>query len=116
MVAIGLVAISLMLVLSLIPAGIHSAQRAEDIQTAAAWTRELLEGAPVPEDFPIDKKIASEEFKKKLGQTNFTSVRKLYTKPGEKFLYHIEVETSWEDGTRPLKLELTRYDPAGPTP
>lgn len=116
MVAIGLVAISLMLVLSLIPAGIHSAQRSEDIQTAAAWTRELLEGAPVPETFPIETAIASETFTKKLGQTNFTAVRKLFTKPGEKYLYHIEVETSWDDGIKPLKLGLTRYDPAGPLP
>ena len=41
MVAIGLIAVSLMMVLALIPAGIHSAQRAENVQSAAAWSRRL---------------------------------------------------------------------------
>lgn len=116
MVAIGLIAVSLMLVLSLIPAGIHSAQRAEDIQTAAAWSRGLLESAPVPEKFPIPNDIAQETFSKKLGVTEFTAKRRLYLKPGEHFLYHIEVETVWKEGLRPLKLSLTRYNPAGPEP
>ena len=48
MVAIGLIAVSLMMVLALIPAGIHSAQRAENVQSAAAWSRQLIEDAPVP--------------------------------------------------------------------
>ena len=58
MVAIGLIAVSLMLVLALIPAGIQSSQRAENVQSAAAWARELMEDAPVPEEFPIPELIA----------------------------------------------------------
>lgn len=114
--AIGLISVSLMLVLSLIPAGIHSAQRAEDIQSAAAWSRRLLESAPVPETFPISTDMARTEHQMTIGRTRFKAVRTLFTRPGEHFLYHIEVETSWDPEARPLKLSLTRYNPAGPKP
>lgn len=116
MVAVALIAVSLMLVLALIPAGIHSAQRAENVQAAAAWSRQLLENAPVPEEFPIPPEIAKTEHQAKIGSTNFTAVRTLSTIPGESYLYKIEVETNWDDAVEPVRLSLTKYDPAGPEP
>ncbi len=114
MVAIGLIAASLMLVLALIPAGVHSAQRAEDIQGALAWSRQLIESAPVPEEFPIAAELALSTHHIKLGHTEFEATRTLSVVPGESFLYRIEVETTWNDAVKPLKLSLTRFDPAGP--
>ena len=114
--AVALIAVSLMLVLALIPAEIHSAQRAENVQAAAAWSRQLLENAPVPEEFPIPPEIAKTEHQAKIGSTNFTAVRTLSTIPGESYLYKIEVETNWDDAVEPVRLSLTKYDPAGPEP
>jgi len=116
MVAIGLISVSLMLVLALIPAGIHSAQRAENVQAAAAWSRELLENAPVPEEFPIPDEMAESQHSVKIGNTEFEATRTVSTIPGENFLYRIEVETTWREGVEPLKLSLTRFNPAGPEP
>lgn len=116
MVAIGLIAVSLMLVLALIPAGIHSAQRAENVQSAAAWSRQLIEDAPVPEEFPIAAEIAEEEFQMKIGRTEFRATRRLSTMPGEYFVYRIDVETEWDEGQQPVKLSLVKYNPAGPEP
>ena len=116
MVALGLVSVSLMLVLSLIPAGIHSAQRAEDIQSAAAWSRELLETAPLPETFPIPSDQAESQHEAKLGHTHFKATRRLSTVPGRAFVYRIEVETTWDPEAQPIKLSFTRYNPAGPEP
>jgi Tfp pilus assembly protein PilV len=116
LVAIGLIAVSLMLVLALIPAGIHSAQRAENVQSAAAWSRQLLEDAPVPEEFPIPEDIALENFTMKIGRTEYRAERRLSTIPGENFIYRIEVETEWDEGVRPVILSLVKYNPAGPEP
>ncbi len=116
MVAIGLIAVSLMMVLALIPAGIHSAQRAENVQSAAAWSRQLIEDAPVPEEFPIAPDIAEEQFEMKIGRTNYRAVRRLSTMPGEHFVYRIDVETTWDEAQQPVKLSLVKYNPAGPEP
>lgn len=116
MVAIGLISVSLMLVLALIPAGIHSAQRAEDIQSAAAWSRELLEKAPVPETFPIPADMAVTTHSTKLGKTYFEAVRRLTTIPDQAFVYRIEVVTTWDPEAQPLSISMTRYNPAGPEP
>lgn len=114
--AIGLISVSLMLVLALIPAGIHSAQRAENVQSAAAWSRQLLESAPVPEEFPIPTAIAKEDFTTTIGRTEYKAERRLSTIPGKNFIYRIEVETKWEEGVRPIKLSMDKYNPAGPGP
>jgi prepilin-type N-terminal cleavage/methylation domain-containing protein len=116
MVAIGLIAVSLMLVLALIPAGIQSAQRAENVQSAAAWSRQLIEDAPVPEEFPIPDSIAKENFQETIGRTKYRAERRLSTVPGEFFMYRIEVEIEWDEGVRPLTLSLVKYNPAGPAP
>lgn len=107
--AIGLIAVSLMLILSMIPAGIQSSQRAADIQMAAAWARQLIEETPQPTN---NTPPAEEEFSKKIGPTHFKSTRKI--KITGDYLYQIEVETSWDAGVEPLRLSLTRYNPAGP--
>ena len=116
MVAIALIAVSLMLVLALIPAGIHSAQRAENVQAAAAWSRQLLENAPVPDEFPIPSEIARTEHQTKIGSTDFSAVRTLNTIPGESYLYKVAVETTWGEAVEPVRLSLTKYNPAGPEP
>ena len=116
MVAIGLIAVSLMLVLALIPAGIHSAQRAENIQAAAAWSRKLIETAPLPEVFPIPAGMEDEKFEEKIGNTYFSADRRLSLLEGQPYLYRIEVETTWREAVQPVKLSVTRYNPAGPEP
>ena len=116
MVAIALMAVSLMLVLSLIPAGIRSAQRAENIQAATAWSRQLLEEAPTPEEFPILEEIRKTEHELKIGHTNFSAVRRLSLVEDKFFLYRIEVVANWSEASRPLTLSATRFNPAGPVP
>ena len=69
----------------------------------------------IPE-FPIPPEIAKTEHQAKIGSTNFTAVRTLSTIPGESYLYKIEVETNWDDAVEPVRLSLTKYDPAGPEP
>lgn len=112
MVALGLIAISLMLILGLVPAGVHSAQRASDVQSATAWSRQLLESTPPPSEFPIPASEATSSHEMKIGKTWFRATRRL-TSPGP-YLYRIEVETTWDDGSRPLQLSLTRFSPGGP--
>jgi uncharacterized protein (TIGR02598 family) len=112
MVALGLIAVALMLVLGLIPVGVQSSQRAADIQAAAAWSRQLIEDTPPPKDLPIPSDLASKEFKQQIGSTKFTAVRTV--KVTGPYLYRIEVETTWRGASHPVKLSLTRYNPAGP--
>lgn len=112
MVALGLIAVSLMLILGMIPAGIQSSQRAADIQAAAAWSRQLLEETPPPSDLPIPGAEALTQHERTIGPTEFRATRRL-TLTGP-YLYRIEVETTWRDGVRPLHLSLTRFNPAGP--
>lgn len=112
MVALGLLAVSLMLVLGLVPAGVHSAQRAADVQSATAWSRQLLESTPPPTEFPIPSTLASSSHELTIGKTHFQAVRRV-SSPGP-YLVRIEVETSWNDGPEPLRLSLTRFSPGGP--
>jgi hypothetical protein len=112
MVALGLVAVSLMMVLGMIPAGITSSQRAADVQAAAAWSRQLLEETPPPIEFPIPSELAYSEHQQQIGSTVFQAVRRV-TEHGP-YLNRIEVETTWKEGIPPLKLSVTRYNPAGP--
>lgn len=114
LVALGLISVSLMLVLGLIPAGVQSSQRAADVQTAAAWSRQLIEEAPVPEHFPIPRSKAVTDHVQQIGPTIFTAQRRLQVVGP--YLYRIEVETSWEAGKQPVKLALTRFNPGGPEP
>ena len=116
MVAISLIAVSLMLVLALIPAGIQSAQRSENIQSATAWSRQLIETAPVPSEFPIPNEIAVTEHETKIGNTRFEGKRTLSLLPGKTYLYRIEVEINWSEATRPLTISVSKFNPAGPQP
>lgn len=116
MVALGLIAVSLMLVLAMIPAGIHSSQRAEDVQSATAWSRQLLEDAPAPTAFPIPADLATQEFTTQIGRTHFRAIRRIATIPGESFTYRVEVETHWDEEAQPVKLSLLKYNAEGPEP
>lgn len=110
--ALGLVAISLMLILGLIPAGIAASQRASDIQSAAAWSRQLLEETSAPSALPIPTDEAESTHELQIGPTLFTATRKIaVTGP---FLFRIEVETSWRAGIEPIRMSLTRFNPDGP--
>lgn len=112
MVALGLIAVSLMLILGLVPAGVTSAQRAADVQSAAAWSRQLLESTPTPTEFPIPASLALSNHEEKIGNTHFEATRRVST-PGA-YLVRIEVQTTWADATQPLTLTLTRFSPGGP--
>lgn len=113
MVALGLISVCLMMVLGMIPAGIQSSQRAADVEAAATWSRQLLEETPAPGDFPIPPSLAESTFTRQIGATVFTATRKV--RVDGPYLYRIEVETSWGKLERPLKISLTRFNPAGPT-
>ena len=109
LVALGLIAISLMLILGMIPAGIQSSQRAADIQMAAAWSRQLLEEAPQPNSSTPPPDLNET---KTIGSTEFQAKRTIRSTGN--YLYQIQVETSWNAGVEPIRLSLTRYNPAGP--
>ncbi len=112
MVAMGLIAMALMMVLGLIPGGIQSSQRAADLQAAAAWSRQLIEETPAPDDFPIPRALARSEFTQQIGPTFFQAVRTVQVKGP--YLYRIEVSTTWQDAVKPLVISLTRFHPGGP--
>ena len=98
-----------MLILGMIPAGIASSQRAADIQMAAAWSRQLLEEAPQPNSSTPPPDLNET---KTIGSTAFPAKRTIRSTGN--YLYQIQVETSWNAGVEPIRLSLTRYNPAGP--
>lgn len=112
MVALGLIGVALMLVLSLIPLGVHSRQRASDQQSASAWARSLLEETPAPEGFPLPAELALSRHQKSIGPTRFWAERRV-TVSGP-YRVRIEVTARWSASAPPLVLSLTRYNPAGP--
>lgn len=112
LVALGLIAVSLMMVLSMIPAGIRSSQRAADVQAAAAWARQLIEETPPPSEFPIPSELALSSHQQKIGSTNFQAERKVTVKGP--YLYRIEVTATWHSADVPVTMSLTRFNPAGP--
>lgn len=114
MVALGLIAVSLMLILGLVPAGVTSAQRAADVQAATAWSRQLLESTPTPTEFPLPAELALSEHEQKIGSTHFRATRRVTTP--EPYLVRIEVETTWPDAVKPLTLNLSKFSPGGPEP
>jgi general secretion pathway protein I len=111
-VALGLLALAMMMVLGLIPAGIESSQRASDVQGAAAWSHSLIEQCPAPTEFPIPGDLASAEFQMQVGPTLYSAVRTVKTIGP--YLYRIEVQTTWDEDAPPVHLSLTRFNPAGP--
>lgn len=112
LVALGLIAVSLMMVLSMIPAGIHSSQRASDVQAAAAWARQLIEETPAPTEFPIPSDLALSQHQQRIGSTDFSAERKVTVKGP--YLYRIEVTATWNAADVPVTISLTRFNPAGP--
>lgn len=112
MVALGLIAVCLMMVLGMIPAGVKSSQRASDVQAAAAWSRQLIEETPSPGEFPIPAALAHSTHTQQVGATVFSAVRRVAVEGP--YLYRIEVTTTWDKLERPLQLSLTRFNPAGP--
>ncbi len=112
MVALGLVAVSLMLILGLIPAGITASQRASDIQSAAAWSRQLLEETSAPSTLPIPAAEAESTHELQIGPTVFTATRRL--KVTGPYLFRTEVETRWRAGIEPITMSVTRFNPDGP--
>ena len=102
-----------MLILGLIPAGIQSSQRASDVQAAAGLARKLLEETRPPEDSPIPVAQAHQEGDIQVGPTEFHWVRTVQV-AGD-YLYRTEVVIRWRDAVQPVKLSLTRYNPAGPS-
>lgn len=112
LVALGLIAVSLMLILGLIPAGIQSSQRASDVQVAAGLARKLLEETTPPEDSPIPADQANQTGELLVGVTEYRWRRSV--RISGDYLYRTEVEITWRDGVQPVKMSLTRYNPAGP--
>ena len=112
LVALGLIAVSLMMVLSMIPAGVRASQRAADVQDAAAWARQLIEETPSPNEFPIPADLAMSNHAQKIGATDFTAQRKVTVKGA--YLYRVEVTVTWRAADVPVTIALTRYNPAGP--
>lgn len=113
-VALGLITASLMLVLGLIPVGIHAAEKARTLQYATFWSQRLLEECPAPESLPIPTHLARANFSQTDGPTAYQAVRTVQA--SGPFLYLITVETTWPGSTKPLHVELLRYNPDGPKP
>lgn len=108
MVALGLSAMALMLVLSLIPAGIRASRQAQAIRLAHSWSMQLIEETPMPERLPLPKKLAQASFAQKLQGIDFKATRTVNIIGP--FLYKIEVHTSWPSASRPLTIALTRFN------
>lgn len=105
MVAVVILASALMLVLGLMPGGVLSLQKAENLQAATAFGEELLETAPAPESFPV----TPETFQRKANGTDFEATRSVRRESETTYL--IEVSVNWSTAERPLLLELLRFDP-----
>lgn len=105
MVAVMLLATALMMVLSLMPTGILSLKQAENVQTATAFGEGLLEGAPIPESFPV----AEEEIRQTINGTEFVATRS-YQKLTDTS-YDVRVKIEWSTGRQPLEMRLRRFVP-----
>lgn len=108
MVALGLITMALMLVLSLIPAGIRASRQAQATRLALSWSMQLIEETRMPERLPLPKKLAQSSFEQKLQGIDFKATRTVNIIGP--FLYKIEVRTSWPGANRPLTIALTRFN------
>lgn len=107
----ALIVACLMLILSLIPAGIKGSKLSEDSQIAMAWSRQLLAEAPTPQSYPIHADLALSHHKTKVLELELTATRTI--EPAGPYLHRVEVTTEWPNGKTPMKLGSTRFSPVG---
>ena len=112
MTAMALVTVCVMLILSLIPAGIRGSKLSENHQVAMAWSRKLLGGAPTPKSYPVNPELALSHHQTEIGALKLSATRTV--KQAGPYLHQVEVVTEWATGKTPLILSLTRFSPAGP--
>ncbi len=102
-VAVVLLAAALMLILALMPAGLLSLKKAENLQTAQGYASELLETAPVPTTLPSQP----ENFERTLNGNRFEASR--WAEKTGPHTYEWTVEVHWPRAQRPVTLKLRRF-------
>ncbi len=112
LVALGLVTVSLFLVLALIPTGLAASRQASQLQSALAWSRHLVETAPLPKPSSIQPVVSQHQ--ETLGQVDFQAQRTVTALSPT--LASITVQTTWPGNNRPLVLTLERYHESWPSP
>ena len=108
LVAVGLFATGLMLVLSLLPAGVLSLQQAENLQTATQFAQGLIEEAPEPTSFPVTET----DLRYSANGMDFVATRVIREVPppggGDANLYETTVKVDWNGCRVPVELSLRR--------
>lgn len=108
LVAVGLFSTGLMLVLSLLPAGVLSLQQAENLQTATQFAQRLIEEAAEPATFP--KTDADLRYSANGMDFKATRVIREVTPAGggTPLCYEIMVKVDWNGCRVPVELTLRR--------
>jgi uncharacterized protein (TIGR02598 family) len=105
-VAIGIIATSLIMIVSIIPTGVLSLKKAEDYQSANAYGMSLIEetrnSRPACSSYPVTDLVAEKTF----NNTKFLFQRDIYAldsrNPHE--FYDILVTITWARQPQPLRL------------
>ena len=110
LVAAGFLAVAVIMVLSLMPAGILSLHRAQTLETATALAQGLLEEAPVP-DGPLPPPQIS---RVQMNGVAFVCTRSFRRVDPE--LTDVVAKVTWEGSAQPVELWLRHYRPSGGLP
>ena len=108
LVAVGLFATGLMLVLSLLPAGVLSLQQAENLQTATTFGQRLLEEVAEPTAFPVTET----NLRYSANGMDFVATRVSREVPptggGDANTWETTVKVDWNGCRVPVELTLRR--------
>jgi prepilin-type N-terminal cleavage/methylation domain-containing protein len=105
-VALGIIAVSLIMIISIIPTGVLSLKKAEDIQSASAYGMSLIEetrkSRPAYTAYPVTDLTAEKVF----NNTRFLFQRDIYAIDSQNphNFYDIVVTITWSRQPQPLRL------------
>jgi uncharacterized protein (TIGR02598 family) len=110
-VAVAILASSILIIISIIPTGVLSLKKSEDIQSASAYGMELIEevrnSRPDYQNYPV----TDLDVEKSLNNTNFRFQRDIYAidlqTPHR--LFDIIVTVNWPRQPQPLRLSTRVY-------
>ncbi len=112
-VCIALIAISVLIILGLIPMGAVSLQKAQDVQAATLYGTELLEDGARPDYVPPSPDRVDRDFEVTLNHTTYHVQRAIYACDASHppRLYDVVVTVAWSAQPQPVSLRTRVYHP-----
>lgn len=110
-IASALVAAGVMVLLTLIPSGVLSLKKAEDLQTATAYGLEVMEISRGG----FERSSALDDFHITLNSTEFHVTRQFWpVADTDNRLFDVQVSVSWNGQPVPVQLSTRMPQPASP--